>query len=105
MHHLEAVGIDPATPVFGMPPTSEFQRAIREGDASVPFATLQREVLETAERIVRADASIGAIVLECTNITPYSRDIGRLTGLPVFDMVTLVHWFHRSLGPERFMQD
>ena len=95
----------PATPIYGMPPTSEFQRAIREGDASVPFATLQREVLETAERTVRADASIGALVLECTNLAPYSRDIGRLTGLPVFDMVTLVHWFHRSLAPERFVQD
>ena len=54
---------------------------------------------------VRADASIGALVLECTNLAPYSRDIARLTGLPVFDMVTLVHWFHRSLSPERFAQD
>ena len=74
--HLEAVGADTATPIYGMPPGSEFQRAIREGDASVPFATLQREVLETAERTVRADASIGALVLECTNLAPYSRDIG-----------------------------
>ena len=33
------------------------------------------------------------------------RDITRLTELPVFDIVTLVHWFHRSLSPERFAQD
>jgi hypothetical protein len=77
--------IDAGVAVYGMPPGSEFQRAIREGDASVPFPTLQREVLETAERTVRAD--------------------GRVTGLPVFDVVTLVHWFHRSLAPERFVQD
>lgn len=105
LRHLEAVGVDPATPVHGMPPASEFQRAIRQGDPSVAFATLQREALEAAGRIVRADASIGALVLECTNLAPYSRDIARLTGLPVFDMVTLVHWFHRSLRPERFTQD
>jgi hypothetical protein len=103
--HLAAIGADAATPIYGMPPMSEFQRAIREGDASVPFATLQREVLETAERAVWADASIGALVLECTNLAPYSRNINRLTGLPVFDVVTLVHWFHRSLSPERFAQD
>ena len=103
--HLEAVGADPATPVHGMPPGSEFQRAIREGDNSAPFATLQREVLEAADRMVRADTSIGALVLECTNLAPYSRDIARLTGLPVFDMVTLVHWFHRGLSPQRFTQD
>ena len=103
--HLEAVGADTATPIYGMPTGSEFQRAIREGDASVPFATLQREVLETAERATRTDGSIGALILECTNLAPYSRDIARLTGLPVFDIVTLVHWFHRSLAPEHFVQD
>ena len=31
VHHLAAVGIDPQTPVVGMPSTSEFQRAIRRG--------------------------------------------------------------------------
>jgi hypothetical protein len=103
--HLEAAGADIGTPIHGMPPGSEFQRSIREGDASVPFATLQREVLGVAERAVRADGNIGALVLECTNLAPYSRDIAHLTGLPVFDVVTLVHWFHRSLAPERFVQD
>jgi hypothetical protein len=103
--HLEAVGVDPATPIRGMPPASHFQRAIRENDTSVPFATLQREVLGLAETTVRADATIGALVLECTNLAPYSRDIARLTGLPVFDAVTLVHWLHRSLSPEHFLQE
>lgn len=103
--HLEAVGVDPATPVVGMPPSSEFQRSIRAGDASVPYAVLRDEVLDVARRTLAADASIGAIVSECTNLTPYARDIRRALGVPVFDMVTLVHWFHRSLEPERFEQD
>ena len=101
--HLEAVGVDPTTPVHGMPRTSEFQRSIREGDTSVPFAALEREVLEAVARMVRADPSIGALVLECTNLTPYSRAIGLTTGFPVFDMVSLVHWFQRSLRPELFV--
>jgi hypothetical protein len=103
--HLHAVGADPATPIFGMPPDSEFQRSIRQGDASVPFARLQQEVLAAASRSLEADKSIGALVLECTNLAPYSHALGRLTGLPVFDVVTLVHWFQRSLRPERFVQD
>jgi hypothetical protein len=105
MHHLAAVGIDPDTPVVGLPPTSEFQRSIREGDDTVPFEVLKNEVLDTAERMLKDDPSIGAIVCECTNITPYSHDINRRLGVPLFDMVSLVHWFHRALRPQHFPQD
>jgi len=104
VHHLAAVGIDPQTPVVGMPPTSEFQRSIREGDI-VPFEVLKDEVLDVARRMVENDRSIGAIVCECTNISPYSHDLQRAFGVPVFDMVTLVHWFHRALRPQRFPQE
>ena len=52
-----------------------------------------------------ADPSVGVIVCECTNLTPYSYEIKQRLGVPVFDMVTLVHWFHRALRPERFAQD
>jgi hypothetical protein len=105
VHHLAGVGIDPQTPVIGMPPMSEFQRSIREGDASVPFEVLKDEVLGVARRMVENDPSIGAIVCECTNITPYSHELNRRLGVPVFDMVTLVHWFHRALRPQQFPQD
>jgi Asp/Glu/hydantoin racemase len=105
MHHLAAVGIAPDTPVVGLPMTSEFQRSIREGDNAVPFEVLKNEVLDTAERMIKDDPSIGAIVCECTNITPYAHEINRRLGVPVFDMVTLVHWFHRALRPQHFPQN
>ena len=105
MHHLAAVGIDPDTPVVGLPATSEFQRSIREGDDTVPFEVLKNEVLDTAERMLKDDPSIGAIVCECTNITPYSHEINARLGVPVFDMLTLVHWFHRALRPQSFQQN
>jgi hypothetical protein len=105
VHHLAAVGIDPNTPVIGMPERSEFQRAIREGDNEVPFEVFKQEVLDVAQRMIEDDLSIGAIVCECTNLTPYSYDINRRLGVPVFDMVSLVHWFHRALRPQLFQQD
>ena len=103
--HLESVGVDPATPVAGMPASSDFQRSIRTGDRSVSSATLEGEVLAAAAQMVRGDPSIGALVLECTNMTPYSHRISRALGVPVFDMVTLVHWLHRSVSPQSFSQE
>ena len=103
--HLEAVGVDPATPIYGMPVNSRFQRSIREGDRGVDFATLKQEVLQAASGMLAKDPGIGAIIAECTNLTPYSRDIRRLLGVPVFDAVSLIHWLHRSLEPQHFPQD
>jgi hypothetical protein len=36
-------------------------------------------------------------VLECTNMPPYTADIQRETGRPVFDIVSLVTMVHASL--------
>lgn len=103
--HLDAVGVDPDTAVVGMPEGSEFYRWIMEGDATVPFSKLRTEVIEAAKRLVREHPATGAIVNECTNLTPFSADIARETGLPVFDMVTMMHWFQMGLRPPVFRQD
>ena len=103
--HLEAVGVATDTPVIGMPPTSEFFRWIMEGDASVPFDTLRTEVIAAAKTLVDQNPDVGAIVNECTNLTPFSADIGQATGLPVFDLVTMMHWFEMGLRPPRYAQD
>ncbi|MDR3435383.1 aspartate/glutamate racemase family protein [Telmatospirillum sp.] len=100
--YLEAAGIAADTPVYGMPPTSEFVRSIRQGDASVSFDTLKGEVLDLASRMLAENPTIGAIVLECTNLAPFTAAISDRFGLPVFDTVSLVNWFHAGLRPRRF---
>ncbi|MBS1230121.1 MAG: hypothetical protein H6R17_3398 [Proteobacteria bacterium] len=100
--YLEAVGIDPGTPVAGLPADSEFVRSIRESDNTVPYAVLRDEVLATAKRFHQQYPDLGALVLECTNLSPFAADIHELLGLPVFDTVSLLNWFHGGLRPRRF---
>jgi len=102
--HLETVGVDRNTPVVGLPADSEFFRWIMTGDDSVPIDVLRDEVLETSQRLVAAHPDVGAIVSECTNLTPFSADIAKATGLPVFDMVSLLNWFHAGLHPRTYQQ-
>ncbi len=52
--------------------------------------TLERELTDAATRTMREHPEVGAFVLECTNYVPYSGAIRRATGLPVFDLYTLV---------------
>lgn len=100
--YLEAVGIDPGTPVTGLPAESEFVRSIRDSDATVPYAVLRDEVLATAQRFHQRHPELGALVLECTNLAPFAADIHALLGLPVFDTVSLLNWFHSGLRPRCF---
>ena len=53
--------------------------------------------LVVARRLVEAHPEIGALVLECTNMPPYRADIQAATGLPVFDITTLVRMVHEAV--------
>lgn len=50
-----------------------------------------------ARRLVAEHPDVGAIVLECTNMPPYTAVVQRATGRPVFDVVSLVRFVHDSL--------
>jgi len=51
-----------------------------------------------ARRLVEGHPEIGALVLECTNMPPYRADIQSATGLPVFDITTLVRMVHDAVS-------
>ncbi|MGI6574879.1 MAG: aspartate/glutamate racemase family protein [bacterium] len=57
----------------------------------------REEHIRVARRLVAENPDVGAIVLECTNMPPYARDIQAATGLPVFDIVTLVNMVYHSV--------
>lgn len=101
--YLDAVGIAQDTPVMGVPQDSSFVRWIKEGDNSVTFETLRAEVLATARRMVEQNPDVGALVLECTNLAPFSADISDALGIPVYDTLTMVNLFQASLRPRRYV--
>jgi Asp/Glu/hydantoin racemase len=58
----------------------------------------RQEHQAVSRRMVEAHPEIGAIVLECTNMPPYRADIQAVTGLPVFDITTLVRMVHDAVS-------
>ncbi|MBI1964442.1 MAG: hypothetical protein HYS37_13825 [Candidatus Rokubacteria bacterium] len=58
----------------------------------------REEHVRVARRLVAEHPDVGAIVLECTNMPPYAADVQRATGLPVFDIVSLVTLLHGALA-------
>ncbi len=50
-----------------------------------------------AKDLITFHHKLGAIVLECTNMSPYASDIQAVVGLPVFDMYSLMQWIYSAL--------
>ncbi|HWK43689.1 MAG TPA: aspartate/glutamate racemase family protein [Stellaceae bacterium] len=99
--HLAAVGVDPATPIVGLPVDSAFRHWISTGDPTVPYEVLREEVLRACGTLM-ARGDIGAILCECTNLTPFSAEMSERFSVPVFDAVSLVNWFHQGLRPRAY---
>ncbi|MEX2146498.1 MAG: aspartate/glutamate racemase family protein [Candidatus Rokuibacteriota bacterium] len=97
--HLAGAGIGPDIPlaVAGMEGEKEFTRVLLDDELELDVDAAREEHVRVARRLVNDHPDLGAIVLECTNMPPYAADVQRVTGLPVFDIVSLVTMAHGAL--------
>ena len=93
--HFRGVGWSPeSVPVVveSLPPDAVFPTVFIDNGLESDTAILEQEMVTFAERVKREYPEVGALVLECTNFVPYSQAMRRATGLPVYDLYTLVMW-------------
>jgi Asp/Glu/hydantoin racemase len=90
--------------VVGTESGREFTRYQRENDMLMDFELARQDMINAALRLQEENQDVGAIVLECTNMPPYAADIQRATGLPVFDIVSLIHFAYLGLVPPIYQQ-
>lgn len=97
--HLAALGIQGYPLVIvGMENAPEFSAVFIGGRGALDEDRCRREMRSAARELKRRHADLGAVVLECTNMPPYSQTIREELGVPVFDAVTLVHYAHHAVG-------
>ncbi|HET7874205.1 MAG TPA: aspartate/glutamate racemase family protein [Methylomirabilota bacterium] len=104
--HFAGAGITPDIPVVvaGLETEKEFTRVLLDDLLTLDVEAARQEHLSVAKRMLMEHPEVGALVLECTNMPPYRADIQAATGLPVFDITTLVRMVHAAvvhgLGPK-----
>lgn len=88
--HLRKSGITDLSNVvvFGLENATEFKKIF--GDEPCQLEKVTDEVLDVALQALREYPNIGAFVLECTDLPPFSSRIREETGLPVFDFNSMV---------------
>jgi len=101
--HLTAVGVPADTPVTGTENGREFFRVLIKAEKQeMDIDLAEQDVVEAALRLVAEHPEVGAIVLECTNMPPYAASVQAATGLPVYDIYSMITWFHAGLRPRDF---
>lgn len=90
------------TPIGTTEGGREFTRAILGNELELDVELARQDNVDAALALQKANPSLGAIVLECTNMIPYANDIRRATGLPVFSIYNFICWFQQSLVPRTF---
>lgn len=102
--HFSGVGAPTDLPVEGIEGGQELARVIREDLAKLDPAKAEADVIQAGKRLLAKAPGVGAIVLECTNMAPYSKALARELGLPVYDIIGLLGWWYRSVSPPAFEQ-
>jgi Asp/Glu/hydantoin racemase len=101
--HLEAAGVTPDTPIAGTENGREFFRVLIKGEGQDMDVDLARaDVVDAGRQLCERHPDIGALVLECTNMPPYAAALQAAVGVPVYDVYSLVTWFHAGLRPRSF---
>jgi Asp/Glu/hydantoin racemase len=96
---LAAAGIAGDVPlaVAGLDTEQEFTRVLLGDEGELDVDAAREEHVRVARRLVAEHPDVGALVLECTNMPPYTAALQRATGLPVFDIVALVRLVHAAV--------
>ncbi len=100
--HLAAAGVPKDTPIGTTEGGREFSAAILGNALEMDVDAARRDNVDAAAALLTTNSDIGALVLECTNMTPYAADIREVVGCPVFTAESFVSWFQSGLDPRRY---
>lgn len=100
--HLAAIGIDDRGLItIGMEHSAEFSSVFLGNKPTLDQGRCAAEMQAAAAQLIQRHPDVGAIVLECTNMPPYSRVVQKAAGgLPVFDVVTMINYAWQVIRPE-----
>ena len=95
---LELSGIEPERELVirGMQDNPYWYEAFKDPADKVDTDIIEREMVQTALEMKESSPHLGAYLLECSMMPPYSKAVQEATGLPVYDFMSLINYFQRG---------
>lgn len=102
--HFSASGCDGIPlAVQGMENEPHFSQVVIRNSAALNPAAMKQDVLHAAQLLLEKAPDVTAIVLECSNLATFSRAVAQATGLPVFDIVSVVNFMEYGINPPHYL--
>ncbi len=91
---LRECGVDKVIPIVIAGMTESEYCDVWWSQLSLDFdpEKVQDSMVKVAQKMIADNPEIGALVCECTDMTPYSKALRKATDLPVFDAVDMVNY-------------
>jgi len=95
---LELTGVEPEREVVveGLQDQPHFKEACLDEGDELDTARIEAETVAVAKRMVKNHPNMGAILIECSMLPPYSKAVQDATGLPVVDFITLIDYVQKG---------
>ena len=104
--HLKCSGADISRLVItGMEKSSEFKSVVLERGNVLNKEAMRQGAINAAKPLVKIKNSIGAVILECSNLATFRSDIQKLLKVPVYDIVSLIEFFSSGYRIKKFDSD
>lgn len=100
--HFKGAGIeDVPKVVYGMDDT--YLGQVFDGKQErIDSDRIRMDMIIRVKQMVSEHPEIGAVILECTNMSPYTKAVQDAVGLPVFDIVSLVKYVYSAVVAENY---
>lgn len=96
--HLKAVGAENTSLViYGLENSKTFRETFLENGTFFHKKIVEEEIAAAAKKMKHEHTDIGAVILECTNLPPYTETVKHIMQVPVFSIVTLANYVYLSI--------
>ncbi|MDH3692771.1 MAG: aspartate/glutamate racemase family protein [Gammaproteobacteria bacterium] len=101
---LELAGVrtDQQIIVKGLEDEPHFKEAILEEGGTLDSDLIESEIVEAAKGMVEKHPDMGALVIECSLLPPYSKSVQDAIGLPVFDFISMIDYFYAGTHQQHY---
>ncbi|MEA3435766.1 MAG: aspartate/glutamate racemase family protein [Thermodesulfobacteriota bacterium] len=88
--------------IGGLENSRYFREAAIEEKGSLDKDMMEKEVVSVVKNLINENPGIGSFLLECSLLPAYSHAVQKITGLPVYDFLTMIDYVYSSLVKNKF---